>query len=112
MNNVSTAVQLRYDVCNSPSLPEAVRERLLALARSRVSEQGVLVIQARRFRTQEQNRQDALDRLVILIRRAADKPKTRKKTRPTEAAKRSRLEEKRRRGEIKRVRASKVDLAE
>jgi ribosome-associated protein len=112
VNKVSSAVQLRYDVRNSPSLPEAVRERLLVLARSRVSEQGVLVIEARRFRTQEKNRQDALDRLVNLIRRAAEKPKIRKKTRPTEAAKRRRLEEKRHRGEIKRVRASKVDPAE
>ena len=112
VNKVSSAVQLRYDVRNSPSLPVAVRERLLVLARSRVSEQGVLVIEAKRFRTQEKNRQDALDRLVNLIRRAAEKPKIRKKTRPTEAAKRRRLEVKRRRGEIKRERASKVDPAE
>ena len=112
VNKVSSAVQLRFDVRNSPSLPEAVRERLLLLARNRVSEQGVLVIEARRFRTQEKNRQDALDRLVNLIRGAAEKPKIRKKTGPTEAARRRRLEAKRRRGEIKRVRASKVDPAE
>jgi ribosome-associated protein len=106
VNKVATAVQLRFDVGNSPSLPDDVRERLIRLAGGRITQDGVLVITAQRFRTQEQNRQDAIERLVELIRKAAEKPKTRRKTRPTLASKRRRLAAKRHRGEIKRMRRS------
>jgi ribosome-associated protein len=104
VNKVSSSVQLRFDVKNSPSLPEEVRERLFHIAGNRMSGEGVLVIEARQFRTQEQNRKDALDRLAALIRRAAEKPRPRKRTRPTLASKQRRLETKRRKGEIKRLR--------
>jgi ribosome-associated protein len=112
INKVATAVQLRFDVANSPSLPDEVRNRLSHLARNRINEDGVLVIVARRFRTQDQNRQDAVDRLIRLIHQAAEKPKLRKKTRPSEASKRRRLEDKRRRGTIKRLRRSEPDQIE
>ena len=104
VNKVATAVQLRFDVRNSPSLPDDVRERLVRLAGRRFTEDGLLIIDARRFRTQERNRQDAIDRLVELIRKASEKPKPRRKTRPTLASKRRRLETKRRRGKTKRTR--------
>lgn len=104
VNKVATAVQLRFDARYSPSLPPEVRERLIRLAGKRASAEGVIVIDARQYRTQEQNRQDALDRLVWLIRRAADKPKPRRKTKPSRAAKLRRLESKKRRGEIKGMR--------
>ena len=104
VNKVSTAVQLRFDVMNSPSLPDAVRERLIRLAGKRMSRRGILTIDARRFRTQERNRQDALDRLVALIRKAAERPKARVKTRPTSASKRRRVEGKLQRSKTKRMR--------
>jgi len=104
VNKVATAVQLRFDVGKSPALPEDVRERLTRLAGRRITEDGILIIDARRFRTQERNRQDAMNRLVELIRRAAERPRTRRKVKPTLASKRRRLEAKRRRGEIKRMR--------
>ena len=104
VNKVATAVKLRFDVLKSPSLPEDVRERLLRLAGKKITEKGVLVIDARRFRTQERNRQDALERLAGLIEKASMRPKSRKKTRPTGASKRRRLDEKHRRGETKRMR--------
>ncbi|NIM11397.1 MAG: aminoacyl-tRNA hydrolase [Candidatus Aminicenantes bacterium] len=104
VNKVSTAVQLRFDVKGSPSLPEDVRQRLMRLAGKRITSDGELIIEARRFRHQERNRQDALDRLKKLIRKAAYKPKTRIKTQPTEAAKQKRLEAKRRRSEKKQIR--------
>jgi len=104
VNKAATAVQLRFDVRRSPSLPPEVRARLLRLAGNRVNRRGVLVIDARRFRTQERNRQDAVERLVRLVRRAAEAPKPRRKTRPPAAARRRRLAEKRRRGEKKRLR--------
>jgi ribosome-associated protein len=104
VNKVSTAVQLRFDVEQSPSLPEEVRRRLVKLAGNRITKEGVLLIEASQFRTQEQNRQEALDRLVHLLRQAAHKPKIRKKTRPSKAAKQRRLEQKRRQGEKKRLR--------
>jgi ribosome-associated protein len=106
LNKVSTAVKLRFDVVHSPSLPEDVRARLIRLAGRRITEGGVIVIDARRFRSQEQNRQDARDRLAALIRKAIERPKPRRKTRPTEASRRHRLEDKRRRGEIKQIRRS------
>lgn len=104
VNKVATAVQLRFDVAGSPSLPEPVRARLLRLAAARITDDGILIIEARRYRTQERNRQDARDRLVKLIQRAATPPKPRKRTRPTHASKLRRLERKRHRGEIKRNR--------
>ncbi len=104
VNKVSTAVQLRFDAAHSPSLPADVRDRLLGLAGRRITEEGVIVIEARQFRSQERNRQDARERLVRLIRKAVERPKPRRKTRPTAASKKRRLEEKRRRGHIKRIR--------
>lgn len=104
VNKVATAVQLKFDVKNSPSFSEQVRRRIIRLAGRRVNRDGILVIKAGRFRTQEMNRQDAVDRLVDLIRKAARIPKNRIKTRPTGASKRRRLELKRRRGEIKKRR--------
>ena len=104
VNKVATAVQLRFDVFRSPSLPEDVRRRLVRIAGKRVSKEGFLLIDARRFRTQERNRQDAVDRLVQWIRRAAEKPKKRIKTRPTSGSRERRLEGKRQRSETKRLR--------
>lgn len=104
VNKVATAVKLRFDVGRSPSLPEDVRRRLVRLAGRRMTEDGVLVIDARRFRTQERNRRDALERLVALISRAAVKPTPRRKTIPTAASRERRLEAKRRRGQAKRLR--------
>ncbi len=106
VNKVATAVQLRFDVANSPSLPDDVRERLVSLAGRRITEDGILVIDARRFRTQGRNRQDAIERLVELIRNAAQTPKIRRKTRSTLASKMRRLDSKRRRAETKRMRGS------
>jgi ribosome-associated protein len=104
VNKVETAVQLRFDVARSPALPEDVRARLLRLGGRRVSSEGVLTIEAHRFRTRERNREDALERLVALIRRASEQPKPRKATRPSLASKHRRLESKRQRGDVKRLR--------
>jgi ribosome-associated protein len=104
VNKVATAVQLRFNVANSPSLPDDVRIRLIRLAGRRINEDGILIIDAHRFRTQERNRNDAIGRLVGLIRKAAEKPKPRLKTRPTLTSKRRRLQAKRRHSEIKRMR--------
>jgi len=105
VNKVSTAVQLRFNVLASPSLPWDVRERLIKLAGKRINSAGELMITAQRYRTQAQNRADAREKLVALIRAAVHRPKPRKKTRPSAAAKRRRLETKRRKGERKRGRA-------
>jgi len=110
VNKVATAVQLRFDVANSKSLPDEVRRRLLSLARKRITDDGVLVIEARRFRSQRANRHDAMERLVELIRKAAQRPPTRRKTRPTLASKELRLEAKRRRARVKRLRRPVQDL--
>ncbi|MFA5309483.1 MAG: alternative ribosome rescue aminoacyl-tRNA hydrolase ArfB [Dehalococcoidales bacterium] len=104
VNKVATTVQLRFDVANSRSLPEEVRKRLISLAGNRITVAGILIIEARRFRTQGRNREDATDRLVKLIRDAAQRPKFRRKTRPTLASKIRRLESKRHVAESKRVR--------
>lgn len=105
VNKVSTAVELRFDVWNSPTLPEPVRARLARLAGRRLTQEGVLVLLAERFRTQERNRADAQDRLIELIRKAAEPPPPpRKKTRPTLASKKRRLEGKTRRGAVKAAR--------
>lgn len=101
VNKVSSAVELRFDVRNSPSLPADVRHRLYRLAGSRLTSEGVLVIFAQRYRDQPRNRQDALDRLVELIRKAAERPKARRKTRPTLASKTRRLEGKSKRSNVK-----------
>lgn len=109
VNKVSTAVQLRFDAMHSPSLPEDVRERLMRLAGNRMTLQGELLIEAKRYRTQERNRQDAIGRLVELIAAAAEKPKPRIATRPTRASKVRRLESKRQRSAIKRARGAKEE---
>lgn len=106
VNKTSSAVQLRFDAARSPSLPEAVRFRLLALAGRRVTDAGEIVIVAQRYRSQEQNREDARDRLAALIRCAAEPPRPRKPTRPTQGAKRRRLDAKRQRSAIKRQRGA------
>ncbi len=105
VNKVATAVQLRFDAAASPSLPGPVKERLRRLAGRRMTDAGVIVITANRFRTQERNRADALQRLVELIAQATPAPATRRPTRPTRASKERRLATKKRRGEIKAGRA-------
>ncbi len=112
VNKVATAVQLRFDVARSPNLPDPVRERLKRLAGRRLTGDGVLIIDARRYRTREQNRRDALDRLVALVRKAAIAPTPRKATRPTAASRRRRLEGKQRRGVLKRGRRRVRDVDE
>ncbi len=112
VNKVATAVQVRFDVARSPNLPEPVRERLKHLAGRRLTGDGVLVIDARRYRTRERNRRDALDRLVALVRKAAIAPTPRKATRPTAASRRRRLEGKQRRGALKRSRRDVGDVDE
>jgi len=104
INKVATAVQLRFDVSSSPSLASDVKERVIALAGTRITTDGVLVIDARQHRTQEQNRQAAIARLIELLRRAAEPPKPRHRTRPTRASVQKRIEGKRRRGTVKRMR--------
>ena len=104
VNKVSTAVQLRFDARRSPSLPEAVRQRLQRLAGSRLTQDGVIVIAAQRFRTQDANRRDALDRLVALVAKAAEPVIPRRPTRPTLASRRRRLEGKARRSGVKALR--------
>ena len=107
VNKVETAVQLRFDVRNSPSLPDYVKEKLERLAGSRMTNDGVLIITAQRFRSQERNRQDAVERLVELVRQATERPKPRRPTRPTLASQKRRLESKGRRAEIKKGRSGK-----
>jgi ribosome-associated protein len=104
VNKVSTAVQLRFDVEHSPSLDDRVRQRLRTLAGSRLTADGVLVIDARRHRTQAQNREDARERLIELVREAAKKPTRRRPTRPTRAARERRVEAKKQRAERKQSR--------
>ena len=104
VNKVSTAVQLRFDVANSSALAPEVKQRLLRLAGSRATEEGLLIIEARKYRTQEQNRLDAIQRLVALIQQALEKPKPRRATRPSVSARAARLGEKKKRGSIKRTR--------
>jgi ribosome-associated protein len=106
VNKVATAVQLRFDVAGSPSLTEEMKVRLIKLAGRRMTEAGVLVIEASKFRTQEKNREDAITRFNELIKKAGEKPKPRHKTKPSKAAKEKRLKEKKQRGEIKKNRKS------
>jgi len=104
VNKVSTAVQLRFDAAHSPALSPAVRARLMRLAGSRVTGTGTIIITAERFRSQSRNRADALERLVELIRQAAQPVKRRRATVPTRASRARRLDEKKRRGNLKRTR--------
>jgi ribosome-associated protein len=104
VNKVATAVQLRFDVRNSPSLSAEVKERLGKLAGSRMSIEGILVIEAKRHRTQEGNREDAIGRLSVLIERACQPPKPRRKTRPSTASRMERLDGKKRRSQVKQSR--------
>lgn len=106
VNKVATVAQLRFDVPRA-SLPEEVKARLIQLAGKRINREGILLIEAKRYRTQEQNREDALRRFVELVRKALIPPKRRKKTSPTQASREERLKEKKRRGEIKRLRQDK-----
>ena len=101
VNKVATAVQIYFDASNSPSLPNGIRERLLSLAGKRANSEGVIIIKASRFRTQERNRKDAVDRLVSLIQRASQEPKSRKKTTLPKSSKLRRLNDKHYRGKIK-----------
>ena len=109
VNTTATAVQLRFDVRRSPSLPDDVRRRLERLAGSRLTREGVLVLQAQGHRSQKRNREDALARLVDLVRAAARPPVPRKPTKPTKASKRRRLEHKKKHGALKALRRSPPD---
>ena len=110
VNKLATAVQLRFDVRGSPSLPAEVRARLERLAGTRMTRGGVLVIAAQRHRTQARNREDALERLVELVSRAAVAPRLRRPTRPTAAARKRRVEAKKHRAGVKRLRRAKPTL--
>jgi ribosome-associated protein len=107
VNKVATAVQLRFPILSS-TLPDDVKSRLIQIAGKRVTQDGVLIIEAKTHRTQEQNKEAAIDRLIALARGAAEKPKLRTKTRPTRASKERRLERKKRRSDIKKTRQSKL----
>ena len=109
VNKVETAVQLRFNVLTSPSLPEWVRQRLRQLAGNRITDEGDLIIEAKRFRSQLQNREDARQQLADLIRQATIRPKTRRKTKPTAASQRKRLERKSQRSQTKRQRRVSTD---
>jgi ribosome-associated protein len=108
VNKVSTAVRLRFDAANSPSLPDAVKNRLKTLAGKRLTEEGILIIDARRFRTQEANRKNALERLVELLRDAAEEPQIRHQTRPTYGSKLRRLESKHHHTKTKQARRADI----
>ena len=112
VNKVSTAVRLRFDVLACHSLPVDVRARLIGLAGRRIGGDGVLAIEARRFRTQEANRRDAIERLVELVRKAVEIPRTRRKTKTPRISKMRRLDEKRRRGQAKQARRSPASMDE
>lgn len=110
VNKVSTAVELRLDIARSPALPEALKTRLKKLAGRRLSDEGVLLIDAHRFRTQGLNRKDALERLVALLQAAAITPKIRQATRPTRASRERRLQTKRQASQIKQARRTKPPI--
>lgn len=110
VNKVATAVQLRFDIARSVSLPASIRDRLRVLGGKRVSREGVLIITAHRFRSQELNRRDAIERLCDLIREAAVPQKKRRPTRPTRSSRQRRMDSKRRRGDIKRSRSGPLDF--
>jgi ribosome-associated protein len=104
VNKVSTAVQLRFDIVNSPSLNDEIKRRLIEKSGNRVTKEGILIIEAKRFRTQESNRQDAVERFIELIRKAEKKPKKRIKTKPSKESRQKRIEEKKKRSEVKKMR--------
>lgn len=104
VNKVSSSVQLRFDIRNSPSLESEVKERLIKLTGSRVTDDGILIIEAKKYRTQEQNRYDATQRLIAWVQKALEKPKVRRATRPSLTAKAARVGDKKKRGEIKKTR--------
>jgi ribosome-associated protein len=104
VNKIASACQLRFDVRQSPSLPEPIKERLIKLAGSRMTDDGVLVLEAKRYRTQEKNRTDAILRLTSLIQKAAVEPKTRRATRPSMSARTERMDSKKKHGETKKSR--------
>jgi len=104
VNKVASSVQLRFDIRNSPSLESEVKERLIKLAGSRVTDDGILIIEAKKYRTQEQNRYDATQRLIAWVQKALEKPKVRRATRPSLTAKAARVGDKKKRGEIKKTR--------
>lgn len=110
VNKVATAVQLRFDITNSPSLASDVKGRLIQLAGKRVNSDGVLLIEARRFRTQEANREDAVQKFIELLRRSLVPPKPRRKTRPSAASREKRLQGKKRKGEVKRTRSKSYEM--
>jgi len=109
VNKVATAVQLRFDITHS-TLPEEAKTRLMQLAGKRMSSEGILLIEAKRFRTQEQNREDALQRFVELVRKALIPPKPRKRTKPTALSKTKRLKAKRIKADTKRLRKKSFDI--
>ena len=109
VNKVSSAVELRFDARNSPSLPEGVRERLMKLAGRRLTLGGEIVITAQSHRSQEMNRADALEKLLELIRAATIVPKARRKTKPTKSSQEKRMNSKAKRGDVKRLRTSRSD---
>jgi ribosome-associated protein len=110
VNKVSTAVELRFDIAGSPNLPPDVKARLIRLAGQRATSEGVLVIDAQRFRSQERNREDARERLIDLIRAATHVPKPRRATKPTKASKERRHEGKQRRAKVKRMRSKRPEF--
>ena len=110
VNKVATAVQLRFDITNSPSLASDVKGRLIRLAGKRVNADGVLLIESRRFRTQEANREDAVQKFLELLRRSLVPPKPRQKTRPTAASREKRLQGKKRKGAVKRTRSKSYEM--
>lgn len=110
INKVATAVQLRFNISQSPSLPENVKRQLLKLAGKRVNAEGILIIDARRYRTQSKNRIDARERLISLIRKATVSPKPRVKTRPSRASRERRLKEKSQRSQLKKLRGERPEI--
>ena len=104
VNKVASSVQLRFDIRNTLSLTPEVKARLIKIAGNRVSGDGIIIIEAKRYRSQEQNRLDAINRFVVLAQRAAEEPTVRKKTRPSLTSSKARVDEKKRRGAIKRIR--------
>ena len=107
VNKVSTAVQLRFDIKNSSSLPSDIRERLLKISGKRLTSEGIMIIASQRFRSQEQNRKDAVNKLIEIIRKASAKPKKRKKSSPSTASIKNRIISKKQRGSIKSLRRIK-----
>ena len=110
VNKLSTAVELRFDVRRSPSLPDDVSIRLQHLAGRRLTKEGVLVIESQKHRTQDRNRADAIEKLVALIKEATHVPKPRKKTKPSRAARAERVDHKVHRGKVKRMRSTRPDF--